>query len=143
MRANGAGWTSLEVVGALAAGLLLALAFVAWELRAAHPMVPMRLFRSRAFSSGIAACFAFSASLYGTLFLLPQFLQTAQGQGALGAGLRLLPWTATLFVVAPIAGGLVNRLGERPLVVAGLTLQAIGMAWVALIAAPDLPYAMM
>jgi EmrB/QacA subfamily drug resistance transporter len=143
MRANGAGWTSLEVVGALAAGLLLALAFVAWELRAAHPMVPMRLFRSRAFSSGIAACFAFSASLYGTLFLLPQFLQTAQGQGPLGAGLQLLPWTATLFVVAPIAGGLVNRLGERPLVVAGLTLQAIGMAWVALIAAPDLPYAML
>jgi len=127
----------------LAAGLLLALAFVAWELRAAHPMVPMRLFRSRAFSSGIAACFAFSASLYGTLFLLPQFLQTAQGQGPLGAGLQLLPWTATLFVVAPIAGGLVNRLGERPLVVAGLTLQAIGMAWVALIAAPDLPYAML
>jgi len=141
MRANSAGWTSLEVVGTLAAGLLLALAFVAWELRAAHPMVPMRLFRSRAFSSGIAACFAFSASLYGTVFLLPQFLQAAQGQGPLGAGLRLLPWTATLFVVAPIAGGLINRLGERPLVVAGLVLQGIGMAWVALIAAPDLAYA--
>jgi EmrB/QacA subfamily drug resistance transporter len=141
MRANGAGWISLEVAGTLAAGSLLALAFVAWELRAAHPMVPMRLFRSRAFSSGIMACFAFSASLYGTLFLLPQFLQTAQGQGPLGAGLRLLPWTATLFVVAPIAGGLVNRVGERPPVVAGLMLQAIGMAWVALIAAPDLAYA--
>jgi MFS family permease len=57
------------------------------------------------------------------------------------AGLRLLPWTATLFVVAPVAGGVVNRLGERPLVVAGLLLQAAGMAWIALIAAPELPYA--
>src|SRR5262245_20858341 len=111
MRGNGAGWISLEVVTALAAGFLLALAFVAWELRAGHPMVPMRLFGARAFASGIAACFLFSASLYGTLFLLPQFLQTAQGQGPLGAGLQLLPWTATLFVVAPIAGGPVNRLG--------------------------------
>jgi EmrB/QacA subfamily drug resistance transporter len=140
MRGNAAGWISLEVITALAAGFLLALAFVAWELRAGHPMVPMRLFGARAFASGIAACFLFSASLYGTLFLLPQFLQTAQGQGPLGAGLRLLPWTATLFVVAPVAGGLVNRLGERPLVVAGLVMQAIGMAWVALIAAPDLAY---
>ena len=55
--------------------------------------------------------------------------------------LRLLPWTATLFVVAPIAGALVNRVGERPLIVGGLFLQAVGMAWIALIAAPDLAYA--
>ena len=62
--------------------------------------------------------------MYGVLFFLPQFLQTAQGHGPLGAGLRLLPWTATLFVFAPIAGVLVNRIGERPLVVVGLLLQA-------------------
>ena len=103
-------------------------------------MVPMRLFRSRAFASGIAASFLFYASMYGILFFLPQFLQAAQGHGPLGAGLRLLPWTATLFVFAPIAGALVNRIGERPLVVGGLLLQAIGLAWIALIAAPDLAY---
>ena len=119
MRGNSAGWTSPEVLAALAAGLVLAVAFVAWELRAREPMVPMRLFRSRAFASGIAASFLFYAAIYGSLFFLPQFLQTAQGYGPLGAGLRLLPWTATLFVVAPIAGALVNRIGERPLVVAG------------------------
>jgi EmrB/QacA subfamily drug resistance transporter len=141
MRGNGAGWGSLEVVASLALGCLLAIAFVAWELRAGAPMVPMRLFRSRAFSSGIAASFLFYAAMYGTLFLLPQFLQTAQGNGPLGAGLRLLPWTATLFVVAPFAGGLVNRIGERPLVAGGLLLQAVGMGWIALIAAPDLAYA--
>ena len=140
MRGNSAGWVSVEVTAALAAGLLLAFAFVAWELHVRAPMVPMRLFRYRAFASGIAASFLFYASLYGTLFLLPQFLQTAQGHGPLGAGLRLLAWTATLFVTAPIAGVLVNRIGERPLVVFGLLVEAVGMAWIALIAAPDRAY---
>src|SRR5207247_1481442 len=91
--------------------------------------------------SGIAASFFFYASMYGVLFFLPQFLQTAQGHGPLGAGLRLLPWTATLLVVAPIAGALVNRVGERPLVVIGLILQALGMAWIGLVVTPDLAYA--
>jgi EmrB/QacA subfamily drug resistance transporter len=104
MRGNIAGWTSPEVVAVLGAGLLLTVAFVAWELRARAPMVPMRFFRSPAFSSGITASFLFYAALYATLFFLPQFLQTVQGYGPLGAGLRLLPWTATLFLVAPVAG---------------------------------------
>jgi EmrB/QacA subfamily drug resistance transporter len=141
VRGNDAGWTSPEVVAALVAGFLLAVAFVGWELRASAPMLPMRLFRLRAFSSGNAASFLYSASLYGTVFFMAQFLQTAQGHRPLGAGLRLLPWTATLFVFAPIAGALVNWVGERSLIVFGLILQSIGMAWVALIAAPDLAYA--
>jgi MFS family permease len=101
-------------------------------------MVPMRFFQSRAFASGIAASFLFYASMYGVLFFLPQFLQTAQGSGPLAAGLRLLPWTSTLFVFAPLGGTLVNRIGERPLVVIGLAVQALGMAWIGLAAAPDL-----
>jgi EmrB/QacA subfamily drug resistance transporter len=140
MRANGVGWSSIEVVSALVVGIVFALAFVRWELRAREPMVPMHFFRSRVFSSAIVASFLFYAAMYGTLFFLPQFLQVAQGYGAFGAGLRLLPWTATLFVFAPIGGNLVNRLGERPLVVAGLGLQAAGLAWIALIATPGLAY---
>jgi len=103
-------------------------------------MVPMRFFRSGAFASGIASSFFFYASMYGVLFFLPQFLQAAQGLGPFAAGVRLLPWTATLFVVAPFAGKLVNRIGERRLVVGGLILQALGMAWIGLIVAPDLHY---
>jgi EmrB/QacA subfamily drug resistance transporter len=137
MRGNSVGWANPEVVVSLAAGAVLTVAFVGWELRAPAPMVPMQLFRLHAFSSGIAASFLFYASMYGVLFFLAQFFQAAQGHGPLGAGLRLLPWTATLFMVAPIAGSLVNRIGERPLVVVGLVLQAIGMAWIALIAEPD------
>ena len=122
LRGNGAGWTSAEVIdGARSAGSLLAAAFVAWELRATAPMVPMRLFRvAGVFRPASLASFLFYAAMYGVLFLLPQFLQTALGFGPLGAGLRLLPWTATLFVTAPVAGALVNKFGERPLVVTGL-----------------------
>jgi EmrB/QacA subfamily drug resistance transporter len=143
MRGNPVGWTSREVVTTLVTGVILAAAFVAWELRTSAPMVPTRFFRSRAFSSGVAASFLFYGSMYGVLFFLPQFLQVAQGHGPLAAGLRLLPWTATLFVFAPLGGALVNRIGERPLIVIGLVMQAIGMAWIGLIAAPHLGYALL
>src|SRR6202163_2217012 len=106
-------------------------------------MVPMRLFRSRAFSSGIVAGFLLYGAMYGVLFLLPQFLQSGLGYGPLGAGLRLLPWTATLFVTAPIAGAIVNKIGERPLVVTGLLMQAAGLGWIAITAAPGVAYSTM
>jgi EmrB/QacA subfamily drug resistance transporter len=141
VRGNSAGWGSAEVLAALAGGLALLTGFVAWELRAREPMLPMRLFRSRAFAAGNAACFLMTAALFGTVFFMAQFLQTAQGQSPLDAGLRLLPWTATLFVVAPAAGAVVGRVGERPLIAGGLLLQAIGMAWIALVAEPGVAYA--
>jgi EmrB/QacA subfamily drug resistance transporter len=140
LRGNALGWTAPEVIGALAMGMLLAAAFVAWELRAPAPMVPMRLFQSRAFTAGLTASFLFYAAMYGVLFLLPQFLQTTLAYGPFGAGLRLLPWTATLFVTAPIAGAVVNKAGERPLVVIGLLMQAIGLGWIAVIVSPELVY---
>jgi len=141
VRGNQAGWGSVEVVGTLAAGAVLAAGFVAWELRAREPMLPMGFFRSRAFSAGNASVFLLLASLFGAAFFLAQFLQTSLGDGPLDTGLRLMPWTATLFIVAPIAGSLVNRVGERPLIVGGLLLQAIGMASIALMASPAMAYA--
>jgi EmrB/QacA subfamily drug resistance transporter len=143
VRGNQAGWGSFEVLASLSLGLLLIAGFVAWELRAREPMLPMRFFRSRAFSAGNAAIFFTFASLFGTVFFYAQLLQTALGYGPLGAGLRLLPYTATFMTVAPIAGALADRIGERPLLVGGLTLQAMGMGWLALIAKPDLAYSHM
>jgi EmrB/QacA subfamily drug resistance transporter len=140
VRGNPAGWSSPEVVGSLAIGAALVVGFVVRELRAREPMLPMRLFRSRAFSSGNAAVFFLFASLFGAVFFFAQFLQTGLGHGPLEAGLRLAPWTATLFVVAPIAGALADRAGERPLLAGGMALQAIGFAWVALIADPGVGY---
>jgi EmrB/QacA subfamily drug resistance transporter len=143
VRGNSAGWGSSEVVVALVAGALLTVAFAGWEMRARAPMLPMRLFRSRAFSGGSAAIFFFNASLTGAIFFMAQFQQATLGQGPLNAGLRLLPWGIAPFLIAPRAGALADRLGERPLVVAGLLLQAAGLAWIAVIARPGLGYATM
>jgi EmrB/QacA subfamily drug resistance transporter len=140
VRGNSAGWSSPEVVATLVVGAALVGAFVAWELRVREPMLPMRFFRSRAFSAGNAGVFFLFASLFGAVFFLPQFLQTGLGQSPLDAALRLGPWTGTLFLVAPIAGALADRIGERPLLVGGLVLQGAGMAWIALIAGPGLVY---
>jgi EmrB/QacA subfamily drug resistance transporter len=141
VRANAIGWSSAEVVVTLVAGLGLIGAFVAWEQRAPSPMVPLRLFRSRGFSAANAVSFFMYAGLFGAVFLMAQFLQTGLGYSPLDAGLRLLPWTATPMIVAPIAGTLADRFGNRPFMVLGLTLQAIGLAWVASIAGQHVTYA--
>jgi predicted MFS family arabinose efflux permease len=143
VRGNQVGWGSLEVVASLLGGVALMGSFVRWELRAREPMLPMGMFRSRAFSAGNTAIFFTFASLFGAVFFYAQLLQTGLGFDPLGAGLRLLPWTATFMTVAPIAGALADRIGERPLLVGGLTLQAAGMAWLALIAEPGLAYSSM
>jgi EmrB/QacA subfamily drug resistance transporter len=141
VRGNGAGWGSPEVVAALAAGAVLIAAFVVAQLRTgSDALLPPRLFRKRAFGAGNAASLLLTASLFSAVFFLAQFLQTGLGNDPLGAGLRLLPWTATLFFVAPVAGKLVDRFGERPFLVGGLTLQAVGLGWVALLADPGLDY---
>jgi MFS family permease len=103
-------------------------------------MLPMRFFQSRAFSAGNAAIFCAVGSLFGAVFFMSQFLQVGLGYGPLGAGLRVLPWTATLFFVAPVAGKLVDRFGERPFLVIGPLLQAAGLAWIALVADAGMHY---
>jgi EmrB/QacA subfamily drug resistance transporter len=140
VRGNSAGWGSVEVVATLAAGVLLVVAFIAWERRAAEPMIPMSFFRSRAFSAGNLAIFAVFGSLFAEVYFFAQLLQNAMGYDALEAGLRLMPWTGTFLVVGPIAGALTDRIGERPLMVTGLLIQAAGTIWIALIAGPDLSY---
>ena len=136
VRGSSADWASPEVVGALAAGAALAVMFAVWEMRARAPMLPLRLFAFRGFSAGNAAIFLLNASLTGIVFFTAQFLQVSLGQDPLGAGLRLLPWGVAPFLIGPQAGRLADRIGERPLVVPGLLLQAAGLAWIAVIAAP-------
>ncbi len=140
VRGNDAGWGSIEVVGALAAGVLSTVLLVLWELRARAPMLPMRLFRTPAFAGGNAASLLLFGALFSAVFFMAQFLQTTLGQSPLHAGLSLIPWTGTVFIVAPIAGSMVERVGERPLVVGGLLMQAIGLGWVALVARTGVAY---
>jgi EmrB/QacA subfamily drug resistance transporter len=137
---NGDGWTSPQIVASLTAGAVLTAGFVAWELRAPAPMLPMRFFRDRAFAAANGASLLMYFGMFGSIFLLTQFLQTVQGHSPLGAGLRVLPWTAMPMIVAPIAGALSDRIGGRPLMAVGLSLQAVGLGWLAAVSTPTVPY---
>jgi EmrB/QacA subfamily drug resistance transporter len=141
VRANEAGWGSFEVRATLIGGLALVGAFAAWERRAPEPMLPLRLFRSRGFAAGNGAIFFTFAALFSCVFLFAQFLQASLGYGPLETGLRLMPWTITFIVVAPAAGALADRIGERPLMTSGLALCAVGLGWLALVAEQGVAYA--
>jgi EmrB/QacA subfamily drug resistance transporter len=138
--ANDDGWTSPQIIGAFIVGSALLAAFVAWELRAEHPMLPMRFFRNRTFAlANVASLFMFFG-MFGSIFFIAQFFQTVQGLSPLQSGLRILPWTAMPMLVAPIAGAVSDRIGGQRLMGAGLALQAIGLAWIALVTTPTTPY---
>ena len=141
VRGNDHGWTSLTVLAPIVIGALLVAGFVAWELRAPEPMLPMRLFRSRGFTMTNVASLLMFFGMFGSIFLLAQFLQVVQGYSPLQAGLRTLPWTAMPVLVAPIAGLLSDRIGGRPLLATGLALQAIGLGWLAAVISPTVAYA--
>ncbi len=137
---HGHGWSSPEILGALAVGAVLLAAFVLWERRTPEPMLPMRFFENRAFSAANAASLFMYFGMFGSIFLLTQFFQTAQGYSPLEAGLRVLPWTAMPMIVAPISGVLSDRIGGRPLMAVGLTLQAAGLAWIAAVSTATVGY---
>jgi EmrB/QacA subfamily drug resistance transporter len=143
VRAQALGWTSATVLGSMGAGVALLAAFVAWELRAPAPMLPMRFFRNRAFAATNGVSLAMFFGAFGSIFLLAQFFQVAQGYSPLEAGLRTLPWTAMPIFVAPVAGILSDRIGSRPLMAAGLSLQALALAYLALVTAPDVAYGLL
>src|SRR5436190_21479379 len=141
VRGNSLGWTSAQIVGPIVVGALLVAAFVAWELRAPSPMLPMQFFRNRTFTLTNAASLLMYFGMFGSIFLLAQFFQTVQHYSPLQAGLRILPWTAMPIFVAPIAGALSDRIGGQRLMAAGLGLQAAGLLWIAGISTPTTPYA--
>lgn len=143
VRGNTAGWSDPEILLALGGGILALVGFAVWESRTRTPMFPIRMFTSRGFAAGNSAIFLTFAALFGAVFFFAQFLQMVFQYGPLGAGLRLLPWTLTLFFCAPLAGALADRIGERPLMTVGLTLQAVGLGWIAAVADPGMAYSAM
>jgi len=140
IRAGDVGWSSTQVVAALTLGLLLLAAFLAWERRVADPMLPLRLFRSRAFAAANVTGFLMAGAIFSAAFLISQYLQFALGYSPLETGLRLLPWTATPLLVAPAAGMVSDRIGARPVLATGMLLQGIGLGWFATVAALGVGY---
>jgi EmrB/QacA subfamily drug resistance transporter len=138
---NEYGWTDPRILVVGVAGAALVAAFVAWEARADHPMMPLHMFRSRAFAAANTVSLLMSFGMFGSIFLLSQFFQVVQGLNPFEAGLRILPWTAMPAVVAPLAGVLAGRIGSRPILVPGMALMAVGLAWLAAVTSPTVAYA--
>lgn len=134
------GWASATVLTSLIAGAALLGGFIHHGIRTKAPMLPMRLFRSRAFSGINAASLLMFLGMFGSIFLLSQYMQIVLGYSPTEAGLRMLPWTGMPMLVSPLAGYLSDRIGGRPVVAAGLFLQALGLAWYAVVVGPDATY---
>ncbi|MFE5489708.1 DHA2 family efflux MFS transporter permease subunit [Streptomyces virginiae] len=141
VNANADGWTSAPVLTGLIVGSALVAGFVHHGATHADPMLPMRLFRDRGFLGINLASLLMFLGMFGSIFLLSQFLQGVAGYSPTEAGLRMLPWTGMPMIVAPLAGILSDRIGGRPVVAAGLAFQALGLGWFAAILSTDVSYA--
>jgi EmrB/QacA subfamily drug resistance transporter len=135
------GWTSALVLTGLFAGGALLVGFILYSTRAKNPMLPMRLFRSRAFAGINAASLLMFLGMFGSIFLLSQYMQGVLGYSPTEAGLRMLPWTGMPMLVAPLAGIMADRIGGRPVVATGLFLQALGLGYMSVVATTDASYA--
>ncbi|PBC64749.1 MFS transporter [Streptomyces sp. Tue6028] len=141
VRAPEAGWGSAEVLVALAVGVVFVAAFLGWEhTRARYPMLPLTHFRRRGFSTANGAAFLTFMSLLGSLFMISQLFQLGLGNSPLAAGVRILVWTGMPLLVAPVAGALADRFGNRPFMLAGLVLQAVGIGLLAWQVEPGVSY---
>ena len=140
VRSGALGWGSTTVVVSIVFGLVMMAFFLLHESRTQEPMLPLRFFRSRAFSATNAVSFVMFFGIFGSIFFLSQYFITVQGLTPLQAGIRILPWTAMPIFIAPIAGLLSDRFGARPFMVVGLALQAFAIAWIAKVAQVDTAY---
>jgi EmrB/QacA subfamily drug resistance transporter len=136
VRANDVGWASAEIPGTLTLGALLLVGFLQWEVRTHEAMLPVRLLRRAPFAFGNLTTLFMSGATFGAAFLVTQDFQSARGFSPLVTGVRLLPFFGTPMVVSPVAGALAGRIGSRRVMVTGLTLQAVGFAWVAVRGTP-------
>jgi predicted MFS family arabinose efflux permease len=127
-------WGSPAVIVPLAVGMAIIAAFLDWERRTPQPMLSLALFRRRSFSAANAISFCLFASVFGSLFLMAQFFQTAQGRTPLETGAALLVWSGWGFFIAPATARFAGRYGNRPFMLAGLFFWTAGLACLAVIA---------
>ena len=134
------GWSSTLTLGSFVAVAALFAAFIAWERRAAQPMLDVRIFANARFSAASGAVMMAFFALFGFVFLLTQYLQFVRGYDTLAAGVRTLPFALATGAVAPIAPRLVHRVGTKRIVALGLALMAVGFVLSANFSA-TVPYA--
>jgi EmrB/QacA subfamily drug resistance transporter len=127
LRGNALGWGSLPIVALLVSAVATLSAFVAIEHTSPNPMLPLELFRNRAFTGVQIAAFAISASMFALFLYLTLYLQQFLGNSPLGAGERYLPLTIVTFVIAGLSAAWVSRIAARAQLGAGLVLAGLGL----------------
>jgi len=126
------GWTNGVVVAAFGLAVVLLGVFYWWERRTEHPMLRLEFFRNPRFSAASGAIFLVFFAMFGTVFLLTQYLQFVLRFTPLEAGIRILP-VATMVVAAPLSARIVEKIGSKIVVASGLGIVALAMGWLALI----------
>ncbi|WP_304049925.1 MFS transporter [Jatrophihabitans endophyticus] len=126
------GWHGAATLGGFGVAAMFGLLFVTVERRAAHPMIDLSIFRTRAFSAASLSVTVAFFALFGFIFLVTQFFQFVRGYGPLSTGVRILPVAVSIALGAALGPALVGRLGTRPVVMAGLTLLGCSFGWIAL-----------
>ena len=121
------GWSSPVIVGALVGAGIVIAAFVVWERRCDHPMLPLRFFANPRYSTAIAALALVLFALLGMFFLMTQYLQFVLGYSPLEAGVRIAPVALALLVIAPLSVILARRFGTKFVVATGMGLIAVGL----------------
>jgi MFS family permease len=116
------GWSSTKTVTGLTIGIVALLLFIIVELRQKQPILELRVFRSLDFSKAIVIQWISQIALFGTMFMIPLFLQQAQNYSAFDTGLIMLPQALAAGIFMPISGALFDKIGARPLVMAGLAI---------------------
>jgi EmrB/QacA subfamily drug resistance transporter len=121
------GWTDPEIIGAFALAAVLLGAFILWERWTRFPMLDVSFFRNPRFSAASGAIMLTFFAMFGSLFLLTQFLQSILGYTPLEAGIRLLPMAGVMIVISPLSAKVVERIGSKVVVASGLSIAAIGL----------------
>jgi EmrB/QacA subfamily drug resistance transporter len=127
IRSQAEGWGSVQVLGSLIAAAVLMVTFVAIELRVREPMLDLKLLRVPAFNGGLVAAWAVSASIFSLLTYLIIYFQNLLGYSALAAGLRFLPLTGAIFLIAGVAGRLTTKVPIRALIGVGFAFVVAGL----------------
>jgi EmrB/QacA subfamily drug resistance transporter len=124
------GFGDSEVVGALVAGVAVLVGFVLWELHTEHPMLDVRFFENRRFTAASSTLAMVFFAMFGSSFLITQYLQTVLGFSALEAGVRMLPMPAAMILTSTQASRIVDRFGSKRVVAGGLLTVAVGLVLV-------------
>ena len=133
------GWSSAPTLAFLGAAALAGLLFVLRQARTAQPLLPLRLFRSASLSAGVVLVILLMFAMFGAMFFMTFYLENLHGLDPIAAGMHLLPMTAMLIIGSPLAGALINKLGPRIPLVAGMLMAAIAMAGLSRLGADSSP----